>query len=61
MYKVIFHTKHRNKIEFECEKIEISTNGFGELISYLIDFGGSENRIMYIKPTDIEAIKIEEA
>ncbi|NFF69494.1 hypothetical protein FC976_13065 [Clostridium sporogenes] len=60
MQKVIFYTKNRNKIEFECKKIEITRNGVGVLIDYFIDFGASENKIMYIRPTDIEAIKFEE-
>lgn len=60
MYKVTFYTKHRNEIEFECNKIDISTNGFGELINYSIDFGVSENKIMYIETKDIECITIKE-
>lgn len=59
MFKVKFYMKSKNIIEFECENIELTRNGLGNLVGYEIDNGDSKKILMDADLKSIEGVVIE--
>ena len=60
MNKITLYMKSGNKIEFECEEMEKTENGLGELVRLSWTNGNSNKRLLKVTLENIEGIVAED-
>ncbi|WP_040328574.1 hypothetical protein [Clostridium ihumii] len=60
MVEAKIYMKSGNVIEFKCEDIIITQNGFGNITGYKITHGDSKERLLDVSIENIEGITTKE-